>query len=73
MGRERILCGECIFKPELVGLESEGMHELVYNAAELCAGDMRKELLNNIILSGGSTMFPGISDRLARDIHLLNP
>lgn len=49
------------------------MHELVYNAAELCAGDMRKELLNNIILSGGSTMFPGISDRLARDIHILNP
>jgi len=38
-----------------------------------CQMDIRKDLLRNIVLSGGSTMFPGMKDRLDKEIILLAP
>ncbi len=33
----------------------------------------REELCNNLILSGGSTMFPGLIERLDSELKLLKP
>lgn len=38
-----------------------------------CDVDVRKDLYGNIVLSGGSTMFPGIAERLSKDIVALAP
>jgi actin-related protein len=38
-----------------------------------CDIDIRKDLYGNIVLSGGTTMFPGIADRLQREVTLLAP
>ncbi len=38
-----------------------------------CDIDIRKDLYGNIVLSGGTTMFPGIVDRLQREITSLAP
>jgi len=38
-----------------------------------CDIDIRKDLYGNIVLSGGTTMFPGIADRLQREIASLAP
>ncbi|CAF4553751.1 unnamed protein product, partial [Rotaria magnacalcarata] len=35
--------------------------------------DIRKELYANIVLSGGTTMFPGIADRMQKDVSALAP
>ena len=35
--------------------------------------DIRKDLHGNIVLSGGSTMFPGIADRMSKEITALAP
>ena len=31
---------------------------------EACEIDLRRDLFNNIVLSGGNTMFPGLAERL---------
>ena len=38
-----------------------------------CDVDIRRDLYRNIVLSGGTTMFPGISDRLHKEITSLCP
>jgi actin len=35
--------------------------------------DIRKDLHGNIVLSGGSTMFPGIADPMSKEITALAP
>ena len=42
-----------------LGMESSGIHELLYKSVMKSDIDIRKDLLNNVVLSGGSTMFPG--------------
>lgn len=38
-----------------------------------CDIDIRKYLYTNIVLSGGNTMFPGIADRLKKELVDLTP
>jgi actin len=38
-----------------------------------CDVDIRKDLYGNVVLSGGSTMFPGIGDRMSKEITALAP
>jgi len=54
-------------------MESPGIHELVYNNISECDVDIRKDLYNNIVLSGGSTMYPGLPERLHREVSMLAP
>ena len=45
-------------------MESAGIHETSYNSIMKCDIDIRKDLYANTVLSGGSTMYPGIADRM---------
>jgi len=65
---ERFRCPEVLFQPSLIGKEDEGVHVLTYNSIMKCDIDIRKDLYGNIVLSGGSTMFPGIADRMNKEI-----
>jgi actin len=38
-----------------------------------CDEDIRKDLYGNIVLSGGNTMFPGIAERMTKEITALAP
>jgi actin, other eukaryote len=38
-----------------------------------CEEAVRADLFSNIILSGGSTLFEGMAERMWREIHLLTP
>ena len=38
-----------------------------------CDVDIRRDLYNNIVMSGGSTMFPGIPERLSKEVNQLAP
>ena len=68
---ERFRAAEVLFRPELVGKETEGIHYLAYDSVERCEMDIRKELMGDIVLSGGSTMFPGMAERLQGEISRL--
>ena len=73
IGNERFRCPEALFQPSFLGMESAGIHETTYNSIMKCDVDIRKDLYANTVLSGGSTMFPGIADRMQKEITALAP
>jgi len=73
ISNERFRCPEVLFQPSFVGKEDEGVHVLTYNSIMKCDIDIRKDLYGNIVLSGGSTMFPGIADRMNKEITAKAP
>ena len=73
IGNERFRCPEALFQPAFIGLESAGVHETMYNSIMKCNVDLRKDLYANIVLSGGTTMFPGFADRMQKEITALAP
>jgi actin-related protein 2 len=69
--RERFEASEILFQPHLAGFQFPGVSEVVFNCINNCPIDTRKDLYQNILLSGGTTMFPGFPTRLENDIHNL--
>nr|AAM77134.1 actin I [Opisthonecta henneguyi] len=73
IGSQRFRCPEALFKPMLVGKQMQGFHEITYQSILKCDVDIRKDLYSNIVMSGGTTMFPGISERLSKEVTALAP
>uniref|UniRef100_H3C0D0 Actin n=1 Tax=Tetraodon nigroviridis TaxID=99883 RepID=H3C0D0_TETNG len=73
IGNERFRCPETLFQPSFIGMESAGIHETTYNSIMKCDIDIRKDLYANNVLSGGTTMYPGIADRMQKEITALAP
>ncbi|XP_043279770.1 actin-related protein 2 isoform X2 [Venturia canescens] len=71
VGRERFTAPEALFQPHLINVEAQGIAELVFNTIQSADIDMRSELYKHIVLSGGSTMYPGLPSRLEREIKQL--
>ena len=70
---ERFRCPEVLFNPVIIGMESVGIHETTYNSIMKCDVDIRKDLYQNIVLSGGTTMFQGIGERMTKELTALAP
>merc|ERR1719258_784023 len=73
IGNERFRCPEALFQPSFLGMETPGVHETTYNSIMKCAVDIRKDLYANVVLSGGTTMYAGIADRMSKEITALAP
>merc|ERR1712228_753303 len=68
-GETRLNCPELLFKPELNGKTVLAMHMLAWNSVQESDIDIRKDLLKNIILSGGSTMYQNLPERMKKEIE----
>jgi len=73
VGNERFRCPEALFQPSFIGLEASGVHQTTFNSIMKCDVDIRKDLYANIVLSGGTTMFSGIGERMDKEITALAP
>ncbi|XP_041486092.1 actin, cytoplasmic 1-like [Microtus oregoni] len=73
IGNERFRAPEALFQPSFLDMESSGIHETTFNSIMKCDVDIRKDLYANIVLSGGTTMYPGIADRMQKEITALAP
>lgn len=71
IGGERFEAPEALFQPHLINVEGQGIAELVFSTIQAADIDMRPELYKHIVLSGGSTMYPGLPSRLEREIKQL--
>ncbi|KAJ3338737.1 Arp2/3 complex subunit, actin nucleation center [Gonapodya sp. JEL0774] len=71
VGSERFEAPEALFQPHLVDVESPGMAEMLFNAIQAADIDVRPELYKHIVLSGGSSMYPGLPSRLEKEIKQL--
>uniref|UniRef100_A0A6B2LBE7 Actin n=1 Tax=Arcella intermedia TaxID=1963864 RepID=A0A6B2LBE7_9EUKA len=73
LGSERFRCAELLFRPGLMGREELGVHEMVHLAGQSAEVGERMELYSRVLLSGGSTLFPGLEDRLQQELAALVP
>ncbi|XP_077801503.1 alpha-centractin isoform X1 [Macaca mulatta] len=73
IGPSRFRAPELLFRPDLIGEESEGIHEVLVFAIQKSDMDLRRTLFSNIVLSGGSTLFKGFGDRLLSEVKKLAP
>ena len=70
---EQFRCPEALFEPTKYGRELPGIHEITFKSIMRCDDTLRQDLYGNIILSGGSTMFKGIKERLCKEVIALAP
>jgi len=68
---ERFEAPEALFQPHLINVEGVGVAELLFNTIQAADIDTRSEFYKHIVLSGGSTMYPGLPSRLEREIKQL--
>merc|ERR1712240_671779 len=73
VGNERFRCPESMFRPAFLGMEVVGIHEGCFNSIMKSDIDLRKDLYANTVLSGGTTMYPGIADCMQKEITALAP
>ena len=73
IAKERLSCPELLFEPGLDFLECDSMHKALFDCIEKCNSEIRDEMYGNIVLSGGSTMFEGFTERIEKEITRLAP
>jgi len=73
IGNERFRCPEVLFQPSFIGKEASGVHDCTFQTIMKCDVDIRKDLYANIVLSGGTTMYPGIGERMTKELTALAP
>ncbi|KAI8331625.1 actin family [Choanephora cucurbitarum] len=82
-GAERYRVPEIMFNPSHLNISNLdasagkkhmiGASQLVFNSISACDMDLRPLLFNNVIVTGGNTLFPGFTERLNHDLPMMVP
>ncbi|EEB05992.1 SWI/SNF and RSC complex subunit Arp42 [Schizosaccharomyces japonicus yFS275] len=81
-GGERFRIAEILFNPSLAFGETPatsvpqgamGLPQLVHQSILTCDNDIRSTLLNNIIITGGTSLIPGLAERLQTELQRMAP
>lgn len=70
LSKERFLVPEFLFNPSMFNSEEISLSEAIMDVIDSCDLDVRPQLLNNIFLSGGSSMFPNLKSRIYQELEL---
>jgi actin-related protein len=70
---ERFVTAEALFKPSLIGKESDGVHVNTINAIRKCDDEVKRTLYGSIVTSGGTSMINDFGDRLQKEVQALAP
>ena len=86
IGTERFNLPEVLFKPELANRYSDapavksltegivqGIPGMIIETIEKCDVDIRRELLNGVVMTGGSSLLRNMRERLDRELVELAP
>lgn len=68
---ERFEAPEVLFQPFQIGHETVGLSELIFKTIMKADINLRKQFFQTIVVSGGTTMFPGLSTRIENDLKNL--
>ncbi|TKR60470.1 hypothetical protein L596_027713 [Steinernema carpocapsae] len=71
VGGERFEAPEVLFQPHLIDSEKNGLSEMLFNVIQSAEIDTRLEFYKHIVLSGGTTMYPGLPSRLEKELKQL--
>ena len=73
IGNERFRCAEALFRPSELGLTIDGVHKSCFDSIIRSHSEdfVRTDLFSNIILTGGSTLFEGMAERMQHEMNKL--
>ncbi|KAJ5068854.1 actin-10-related [Anaeramoeba ignava] len=71
IGNEVFKCPELLFRPDFPFIDCDSIQDSTYNSYMKCDQQIRNDLFSDIVLSGGSTMFPQFTDRLNKELNSL--
>ncbi|XP_063298693.1 actin-1-like [Pelobates fuscus] len=71
--RERYKCPETLFRPARIGMDSPGIDKMCFHSIMKCDIDLRSTLCSNVLMSGGTSLFPGIGERMTKELARLIP
>lgn len=66
---ERFEAPEVLFKPYLIDCEKPGIDKMLFGMIQEADIDLRPAFYKHIVLSGGSTMYPGLPSRLEKEVR----
>ena len=73
VGSERFRRPEALLQPSAVGKQASGDHDTTFLSIVKCDVDTSKDPHSNVVLSGGTTMFSGIGERMTKELTALAP
>ncbi|XP_023737225.1 actin-related protein 5 isoform X1 [Lactuca sativa] len=81
IGVERFRCPEILFHPNLIGIEQAGLDEMAGVSMQRLKSraqrlDLEEEVIgitNSVLITGGSCLYPGMSERLEAGIRMMRP
>ena len=73
LSTERHRSSEVLFQPSLIGSEERPIHDVLLTSILQSDMELRSTLFSNVVLSGGSTMLPGLGDRLLYEVRSRAP
>ncbi|XP_003802077.1 actin-related protein T1-like [Otolemur garnettii] len=62
---------EVLFAPDQLGIHNPGLSKMVCSSIMKCDADIQRNLFAEIVLCGGSTLFPGLEERLMKELEEL--
>jgi len=73
LSNERHRASEVLFQPSLIGSEEKAVHDVLLTSILQSDMDLRSTLFSNVVLAGGSTLLPGMGDRLLYEVRKKAP
>lgn len=70
---ERVLAPEVLFNPSMIGLEHMSFTEMISNCLSKVDIDIRKNLYQHILMTGGNTLFKGLPEKLKTEVGKVAP
>jgi actin len=61
----------CVRHPSVSSADTDAPRS--YNSIMKCDIDIRRDLYGNVVMSGGTTLFPGIRDRMDKELTAFAP
>ena len=73
IGPEKYQCPELLFQPQFFQKDHYGLHEQTFKSIKRCDEDIEKDLFQNVVLCGGSSLFLKIRKKFEKELQSLAP
>jgi actin len=73
IGPEKYQCPELLFQPQFFQRDHFGLHEQTFKSIKKCDEDIEKDLFQNVVLCGGSSLFNKIRKKFEKELQSLAP
>uniref|UniRef100_A0AAQ4PG50 Actin-related protein 6 n=2 Tax=Gasterosteus aculeatus aculeatus TaxID=481459 RepID=A0AAQ4PG50_GASAC len=73
LANERFAVPEMLLHPSDIGIQEMGVHEAIVDSIQSMPEEMHAHFYQNVVLTGGNTLFPGFRERLEAELRSLAP